>query len=553
MSRTRPDFDAPAFTAAASLVSGLSVALLSPIVGVLLLTFSAPVPAVAQERRTFDLLEAGVEEIQAAVDAGALTYERLVELYLNRIEAYDDAGPELNAVLEVHPRALEIARERDREYREEGRRSSLHGIPIIFKDVIDVVDIPSAGGNVGLQGTAPAHDATVVRKLREAGAIIFAKGNLDEFNLGAEGLSSIGGQTKNPYDFSRNPGGSSSGPAVAVTSGFATLGLGTETGASIRSPASNSSIVGIAPSQGLVSRAGVIAISFTHDRIGPHAKSVADAALLLSYMRGFDPEDLLTHASLGRIDRARYTDRLEVEGLYGARIGLFQDLFREGERFEPVNETIRDEILALREHGAVVVPDLTLGMDLVGFFPQIRHSVPEFRAVFNTYLKRRGPDTPYRTMDELWESGEYLPDIEWAFEGALPVDSLQWDPNYLARLENRRTLRRMITELMDRHELDVLAHPFKSLAAPPLGTGDRGPRDNPVSSGTGLPAIVIPAGVDEDGLPISIEFLARRFDEPTLIRIGHAYEQATGHRIRPESVPHLEGEVFTYQVDEGGR
>lgn len=515
------------------------------LVGLLL----APPPAAAQEdagERTFDLLEAGVADIQDAVDAGALTYERLVQLYLNRIEAYDDSGPELDAVLEVHPRALEIARERDREYRESGRRSPLHGIPIIFKDVIDVKDIPSAGGNVGLEGTYPSDDATLVRQLREAGAIIFAKGNLDEFNLGAEGISSIGGQTKNPYDFSRNPGGSSSGPAVAVNVGFATLGLGTETGASIRSPASNNSIVGIAPSQGLVSRAGVIAISYTHDRVGPHAKSVEDAALLLTHMRGFDAEDLFTHASLGEIERTPYTAYLDDDGLYGARIGLFRDLFREGERFQPVNETIEEEIYALREHGAVVVPDLTLGMDLVGFFPQVRHSVPEFRAVFDAYLRHRGPDTPYETLDELWESGEYLEDIEWAFRGALPVDSLQWDENYLARLENRKTLRKLITDLMDRHELDVLAHPFKSLAAPPLGTSDRGPRDNPISSGTGLPAIVIPAGVDEDGLPISIELLARRFDEPTLIRIGDAYERTTGHRVLPESTPRLEGEEFTY-------
>lgn len=520
-----------------------------PAIAVVTATLVAAAPgADAQETRTFDLLEASVADIQMAVDAGALTYERLVQLYLTRIEAYDQRGPALNAVLRLNPRALEVARERDRELRERGRRSPLHGIPVIAKDVIDVHDVPSAGGNVGLAGTQPKDDATVIRKLREAGAIILAKGNLDEFNLGAEGLSSLGGQTLNPYDLSRNPGGSSAGPGVAVNVGFATLGLATETGASIRSPASNNSIVAIAPSSGLVSRAGVIMISHTQDRIGPHAKTVADAALLLTYMRGFDAQDLMTRESLGRLERTPYTAYLDDDGLVGARLGEFRDLFRRGEEFREINELIEAEIDFMRQQGAVVIPDLVTGMDLVEFFPQARASVPEFRAVFNRYLTNRGPGTPYATLDELWASGEYLPDIEWAFRGAIPEDSLNFDAAYLARLQNRETLRRLVVDLMDRHDVDALVHPFKSLPAPPIGTGDRGPRDNPVSSVTGLPAVLVPAGVTAEGLPIAVEFLGRPFSEPTLIRIAHAYERASRHRVRPESTPHLEGEVFAYQV-----
>ena len=508
---------------------------------------SVPVTTtLSAQTRTFDLLTASVADIQDAVAAGALTYERLVQLYLNRIESYDQQGPKLNAVLEIHPRALEIARELDEERRTSGLRSPLHGIPIAVKDVVDVKDIPSAGGNLALAGTFPEHDATVIRKLREAGAIIFFKANLDEFNLGSQGISSLGGQVLNPYDLTRNPGGSSAGPGVSVNVGFATLGVATETGASIRSPASNNSLVGIAPSQGLVSRAGVIAISYTQDRIGTHAKSVADAATMLTYMRGFDAEDLFTWESLGKLDPRPYTAYLDDDGLVGARIGVLRDLFREGERFASINALIETEIDSIRGRGVVVIDGLSTGMDLVQFFPLARASVYEFRFVFDAYLKRRGPDTPVRSLSELMATGQYLQSLEGFFRRTLAVESPDFDATYLSRLKNRLTVRQLIVDLMDRHQLDVLVHPFKSLAAPPLGTGDRGPRDNPISAITGLPAIVMPAGVNEEGLPISIEFLGRPFSEPTLIRIASGYEHTFHRRVAPPTTPHLPGEVFRY-------
>jgi len=501
----------------------------------------------AQEEREFNLRTASVVDIQDAVAAGALTYERLVQLYLSRIEAYDQQGPKLNAILEINPRALQIARELDEERRISGLRSPLHGIPIVIKDAVDVKDIPSAGGNLALQGTYPAHDATAVRKLREAGAIIFLKGNLDEFNLGSQGISSIGGQVLNPYDLSRNPGGSSAGPGVAVNVAFATLGMATETGASIRSPASNNSLVGIAPSQGLVSRTGAIAISYTQDRIGVHAKSVEDAATMLTYMRGFDAEDLFTWESLGKLDPRPYTDFADSAALRGARIGVLRDLFRKGDEFQPINKLIEEEIQFMRRQRAVIIDGLSTGMDLVAFFPMARASVYEFKYVFDAYLKNRGPDTPVRSLEELIATGKYLKSLDRFFQQALAVESPDFDQEYLARLKNRMTVRTLLVDLMDKHNVDALVHPFKSLAAPPLGTGDRGPRDNPISAITGLPAIVMPAGVNADGLPISIEFLGRPFSEPTLIRLAYAYEQASHRRVVPTMTPALEGEVFKYR------
>jgi Asp-tRNA(Asn)/Glu-tRNA(Gln) amidotransferase A subunit family amidase len=504
------------------------------------------VATLAAQTRTIDVTTATIAELQAAMDAGALTSERLVELCLKRIDAYEKAGPKLNAVLQIHPRARELARELDRERKASGKRSPLHGIPIAVKDTVDVKDLPSAGGNLALANTFPAHDATVVRRLREAGAVIFLKTNLDEFNLGAEGLSSLGGQVLNPYDLTRNPGGSSAGTGVAVNVGFAIAGIATETGASIRSPASNNSVVGIAPSQGLVSRAGVIAISYTQDRVGVHAKTVADAALMLTYMRGFDAEDLFTWESLGRLTPAPYTDALDPKALVGARLGVFRDLFREGPEYEAINALVEKEIDFMRTRGALIVDGLRSGMDLVKFFPLSRASTQEFRFVFEAYLKNRGPDTPVRTLRELVATGKYLKSLEGQFKTALAVESPDFDAAYLARLKNRLTIRQIIVELMDRFQVDALVHPFKSVAAPPIGTSDRGIRDNPISAITGLPAIVVPAGVNAEGLPISIELLGRPFSEPVLIRLAHAYEQASRKRVAPRLTPALDGERITY-------
>lgn len=260
---------------------------------------AAPHPH-AQPRR-FDITSASIQDIHDAVDRDALTYERLVGLYLDRVAAYDKAGPRLNAVIAVHPRAAALARALDAERRATGRRGPLHGIPVAVKDNIDVQGLPTSGGNPAFAGVAVASDATVIRKLRSAGAIPLLKTNMDELALGTRGLSSHGGQIRNPFDLTRGPGGSSGGTAVAVNVAFAAVGLATETGFSIRSPASNNALVGIAPSRGLVSRAGVMPVSFTQDRVGVHARSVADAVLVLEAIRGFDVDDLSTAGPIRRI------------------------------------------------------------------------------------------------------------------------------------------------------------------------------------------------------------------------------------------------------------
>jgi amidase len=492
---------------------------------ILLFLAAAPVQSQSPGTRQFDLLTASVADIQAAVGAGALTYEHLVQLYLDRIQAYNKNGPQLRAVIEANSHALEIARALDAERKTKGLRSPLHGIPVAVKDNIDVSDIPSAGGSLALAGTFPPHDATVIQRLRDAGAIIFLKTNMDELALGSQGLSSLGGQILNPYDLKRNPGGSSGGTGVAVNVGFATVGLGTETGVSIRSPASNNALIGIAPTRGLVSRAGVIPISFTQDRVGVHAKSVVDAALVLEQIRGFDPEDLLTLDSLGRIGRDSDQNHMDAT-LDSARIGVLRDLFRKGDEFREGNAIVEKQIDLIRDRHAIILDGLTTGMDLPAFMPMLRVNSYELRVGFDAYLRRRGPSSPVGSLAELAASGMSPPRLQNQFQHALKRGPLDFDAEYHARLENQRLVKRLLVDLMERYGLDALVYPL--------------------SSATGLPAIVAPAGLTGEGLPIAIEFLGRPFTEPRLIQLVHAYELASHRRVAPNTTPHLKGEVFSY-------
>ena len=508
---------------------------------VALLLVVSPLPGSSQNR-SVDLLTATVAELQAAVQAGALTYERLVLEYLARIAAYDKQGPRLNAVIAINPRAIELARALDIERKTRGLRSPLHGIPIAVKDNIDTDDLPTTGGNVMFAGSTPPRDARVVQTLRQAGAIIFLKTNLDELAMSSAGVSSLGGQTLNPFNLAHSPGGSSGGTAVAVSAGFAAVGLATETGLSIRGPASNTGIVGIAPTQGLVSRAGVIPISFTQDRVGVHAKSVEDAALVLSIIRGFDPEDLATADSLGKIDAAGYV----ADGgasLAGLRVGVLRDLFKREAEATAGNALVEKQLPLFATHGATIVDQLTTGIDLIARMPSLRLNSYELRPAFDAYLKRRGPSSPVRALTELIASGKYLRggNMETRFEETLKVNVLDFDAEYRNRLAGRAAVRKALIDLMDRERIDALVYPVKPRGGPVVGSTDSGIRDNPISAVTGLPAVVVPVGLHADGLPLAIEILGRPFSEPVLITLAAVFETARGPRPLPPAAPRLPG------------
>ena len=512
------------------------------------LVISHPAAGGAQ---AFNLADATIADIQAAFDAGALTSERLVQLYLDRIEAYDKAGPRINAVIRLNPKALEEARALDIERSSHGPRSPLHGIAVVLKDLFDTYDMPTTGGFLPLANSQPYRDAFVVKKLRDAGAIILAKVNLtDWYGVPAPGdHSTLGGRTQNPYNLERTPGSSSGGTGAAIAAYFATVGLGTETGRSIRNPLSNNNLVGMAPTQGLISRTGVMMTSFTQERVGPFARSVYDMAALLSIMVGFDADDLVTAQSLGQLPEEPYTRFISEDGLRGARIGVLRDLFRSGPVHEEALQLVEQAIADMKGQGAVVLDPVTTGLDLFEVLATARTNSDEARFAYDHYFGRLGRDAPVRNTEELIQKGGDL--LKPGIARSAKIESLDRYPQYLARLKTREALRQVAIEMMDRHQLDILVYPHKTQPAQPHGQ----PRleiDNAFSSITGLPALLVPAGFVSDrwgdNLPIAVEFLGRPFSEPTLIRIASGYEAATRHRKTPESTPPLPGETFTYDL-----
>ena len=305
--------------------------------------------------KPFHLDEATISDVHAAYKSGALTSVRLVRAYLERIRACDQAGPKLNVVIFLNPRALEEAAALDEHLRRTGKFvGPLHGIPLLLKDNVNTNDMPTTGGSLSLAGYTPVTDAAVTQKLRSAGAIILAKVNLHEFAIWGETVSSIQGQTLNPYDLTRTPGGSSGGTGAGVAANFAIAGIGTDTVNSIRSPASANSIVGIRPTLGLVSRAGIIPYSFTQDAAGPLARTVTDAAKMLNVLAGYDPNDPATAWSVGNTEED-YTKFLKVNGVQGKRIGVLRSFFGIAPINDEVNIIASRAVEDLKRSGATVV------------------------------------------------------------------------------------------------------------------------------------------------------------------------------------------------------
>lgn len=498
----------------------------------------------------FDLQTATIADINAAMDAGALTSEKLVQLYLARIAAYDKAGPAINAVITLNPQALDVARALDAERKAKGPRSPLHGVPVVLKDLFDTKDLPTSCGFLPLQQSQPLHDATVVKRLRNAGAIILAKVNMsDWFGTPKRGdQSTVLGRTSNPYNLELTPGGSSGGTGAALAAAFAQVGLGSETGVSIRNPTSNNSIVGLAPTRGLIPRTGQTMTSFTQERCGPMGRSVYDVAAVTDIVAGFDAEDLLTVASPGQTPTQSYTRFLKKDALRGARIGVFRDLFRRGPAHAEGVALVEQAIAEMKAAGAVIVDPISTGLNLFTLLEDTRTNYYEAQFSYDLYFRRLGPAAPIRNMDELIAKGGALvkPGIVRAYR---EFNSLMHHRDYLARRDTQETLRTATLELMDKYRLDALVHPFKSLPPEPHLAENNREKDNPFSSITGLPAVLVPAGyTKKENGPIAVEFLGRPYSEPKLFALAYAYEQASHVRKLPPTTPPLPGEQFTYSA-----
>ena len=515
-----------------------------------------PVSVLAE---TFRLESATVADINKAFDAGALSSEQLTQLYLNRINAYDDQGPSLNSVIIVNPNALETAAALDVERQSVGMRSPLHGIPVLIKDNYDTFDLPTTAGSLSLFGSIPPDDAFLTQKLRDAGAIILGKTNLAEFAMsGANTFSSVGGQTLNPYALDRVPAGSSGGTASAIAANFGTVGLGTDTGISIRGPASANSLVGLRPTIGLTSRDGIIPLNLARDVGGPITRTVEDAAVVLDVTAGFDPNDPVTASSIGKIPDS-YTNFLDSQSLQGSRIGVLRQLIEtdlspttpsavRGESDPEVVALTNAAIEDMRVQGAEI---LEVAIPNLYELNAATSASNRFEADINNYLASLGPNTPVSSLDEIIASGKFDPSLTnsltsaAAVENSDPESRADFQPSEAARVAYQQA----VLEVMDNYELDALVYP--SFKNPPRLIGDEtspyGSNGSFISPATGFPSINVPMGFTASGLPLGIQFLGRAYSEPTLLGLGFDYEQATMHRIPPTTTPPLSGETFEYE------
>jgi amidase len=499
------------------------------------------------------VIDMEIAELQAAMAAGRMTARTIVEAYLARIAALDQAGPLVRSVLEVNPEAVAIAEERDAERAAGHSLGPLHGIPLLLKDNIDTDDsLRTCAGSMALIGSRPAADATVAARLRAAGAIILGKANMSEWanfrsTRSVSGWSARGGQCRNPHALDRSPCGSSSGSAAAVAASFCAAALGSETDGSIVCPSAINGVVGIKPTVGLTSRAGVIPIAHSQDTIGPHARSVADAAILLSAIAGPDPRDPQTAASAGHA--TDYTQFLDRDGLRGARIGIARARHF---GFNPeADARIEAAIAHLRALGAEIIDpaDIPTAQQMASDSGEMTVLLHEFKADIAAYLATRIPLDPAvaipRTLADLIAFNQAHAAAEMPyfgqelFEMAEACGDLN-TPEYQEALARNHRLSRAegLDAVFAEHRLDALVAPTTApswLIDPVLGDRSTGSSCGPAAL-AGYPLISVPAGMVR-GLPVGITFMGPAFSEPTLIRLAYAYEQATNHRTRPRFLP----------------
>lgn len=486
--------------------------------------------------------EITIDRFQCALRDGALTTVQLVRHYLARIAAYDREGPALRALLTLNPQALQEAERLDAAYARGGPTGPLHGVPIVLKDNFNTRDLPTTSGSVLMKDFRPGSDAFVVQRLRAAGALVLAKANMQEFARGGVSISSLGGQVRNPYDLTRSAGGSSGGTGAAIAADFALAGMGSDTGQSIRSPASACSLVGVRPTRGLVSRWGVMPNSLTQDEVGPITRCVRDAALVLDAIAGYDPRDPVTALGAGRAP-ASHAAQLDAGALRGARIGLLENLCGREERHAEVNRVLDDAIRTMQAQGATVIRLAIDGFDALA--ANVSTDRWEASTAFDRYFAEFGAGQAVTSFRQVVDSRTASPDIQRAMEAEIAIEDGLRDPVYRERMLNRDALRILVAAQMAQHRLDAILYPLQRVLPAPLGVPDQPERNGMLSHGTGFPAVTFPAGFSaptEDapiGVPVGAELLGPDFSEARLLSLAHAFEQAAPVRQPPRSTPPL--------------
>jgi amidase len=510
--------------------------------------FAGGCAAIAR-RPSFELEEATIGDLQAAMLDGRQSAVSLATKYLHRIAEIDSSGPKLNSVIELNPDALAIARELDAERKAKGPRGPLHGMPVLLKDNIDTHDrMMTTAGSLALLGSVAPQDSTVARKLREAGAVILGKTNLSEWanfrgSRSTSGWSGRGGQTRNPYVLDRNPSGSSSGSGAAVSANLCSFAIGTETDGSIVSPSSHCGIVGLKPTVGLISGAGIIPISSSQDTAGPMTRTVTDAAIVLGALTGVDARDNATETS-GRKTHRDYTQFLDQNGLRGARIGVARKFFGANSR---ANRILESTLEAMKRAGAELIDPADLPTH--GKFGAAEHELMlyEFKAGLNAYFASLGSKAPVRSLQDVIDFNERNKDRELKFFGQETMLNAQkkgplTEQAYLDAVADAKRLagKEGIDAVMDQHRLDAIVAPTSGPAGvvdPIYGDRGEGGSSSPAAV-AGYPNITVPAGYVH-GLPVGISFFGRAWSEPVLLKIAFAFEQQTKARRSPDFLPTL--------------
>lgn len=491
----------------------------------------------------FQIEETTIAQIHGTMRAGTLTCRALVEQYLRRIDAYDKNGPAINALVLVNSDALKVADELDARFKQGGLTGPLHCVPAIVKDNFDTKDLQTTAGSLSLKGFVPEHDAFQVRRLREAGAIVLAKSNMAEFAFTPyETVSSIlPGYTKNPYALDRVTAGSSGGTAAAVAANLGAVGLGTDTGNSIRGPSAHQSLFGIRSTMGLTSRAGIVPLNLSADIAGPITRTVEDGVRVFQVIAGEDPNDPVTSAARGKVD-PNYAAALVGDGLRGTRIGVLHQAYETPTTDPEVVQVFQTALEDMRRAGATIVdPARVENLD------EIRRSqsgsCQPFKYDLNRYLAAEGDRVPVKTLEEIIRSRRFHPSIQPRLESGQEVkEAPEENLACKSRDDMRARLRTAVLQLMDDQRLNALVYPTWS--NPPRLIGDlntpHGDNSQFFSPNTGFPALTVPMGYTRGGLlPAGLQMLGRAWDEKTLFTLAYAYEQATRHRRPPASAPPL--------------
>lgn len=496
----------------------------------------------------FQIVETTVADVQAAYKAGRLTAHQLVQMYLDRIAAYDKGGPQINSVISLNPNALADADKLDAAYKMSGPVGPLHGIPILVKDEIDVAGLPTTQGSTIFKDYRPTNDSFVVDRLRKAGAIILGKTTLSEFAIG-DTYGSMFGVTRNPYGLDRTVGGSSGGSGAALAANFSTLALGEETLASIRRPGGWNDLVTMRPTSGLVSRSGMWdGYPTDFATMGPMARNVRDLATLLDTMVGYDPEDPQTALGVGH-NQASYTSYLTPDGLKGARIGILRDpagfmTEANSEDYKKVDEVFQKNIAELKAAGATIVDPIVIP-DLKPLLAKRTADTTASDEALRLYLARN-PQSPFKNRQDIANS----PLVTQAFPAnKRTLWTTPFQPTDAAKfceyLKARAQLMTNLLKVMADNRLDAIVH--KTVEHQPTRIQDG--VNPPYVSQKGIPSIntflvfvstmTVPSGFTSDRLPVGITFLGRPYSEPVLLRLAYAYEQATHHRMPPDTTPPL--------------